>query len=51
MIRYYQGAISVHICGSAVIKMMSLGSNGLEEPRIYGQYETSFKDKRKMDYL
>ena len=25
--------------------MMSLGSNGQEEPQIYGQYATSFKDK------
>ena len=45
MIRYYRGAISIHICGSAVIKMMSLGSNGREEPKMYGQYATSFKDK------
>ena len=45
MIRYYRGAISIHICGSAVIKMMNLGSNGWEEPQIYGQYATSFNYK------
>ena len=39
------GAISVHICHSEVIKMTSLGSNGREEPKMYGQYANSFKDK------
>ena len=39
------GAITIQIYHIVVIKMMSLGSNGWEEPQIYGQYETSSKQK------
>ena len=34
------GAITIQIYRIVVIKMMSLGSNGWEEPQIYGQYAT-----------